>query len=82
MGSSKRDGYVDNVITGGDINDKDRYTIRGQLLIQLSDSLSARLIADYSEIDEVCCAGANVFDGPADTTALYNAAIAAGISPD
>ncbi|WP_076001107.1 TonB-dependent receptor [Pseudohalioglobus lutimaris] len=52
-----RDGYVD--IVNGDhnvINDRDRWGARLQALWTPSDDLSVRLIADYSEVDEVCCA--------------------------
>lgn len=73
-GITNRDGYVDNVVAGGELNEKDRFFLRGQLLFNVSDSLTARLIADYSEIDEKCCSGSNVFDGPTDTIAAFNPA--------
>lgn len=74
VGSTQRDGYVDNVVTGTELNERDRYTVRGQLLFNINDSLSARLIADYSEVDEACCGGSNIFDGPTDTIAAFNPA--------
>lgn len=37
-------------------NTRDMYTLRGQLLAQLSPSVDARFIIDYSERDEFCCA--------------------------
>jgi outer membrane receptor protein involved in Fe transport len=44
----QRDGFIDNVTVGADdINDRDRYLVRGQLLLEPSDSLKFRLIADY-----------------------------------
>ncbi len=70
----ERDGLVDNRATGNEINDRDRYALRGQLLFDFTDSLSLRIIGDYSEIDEQCCSAANVFDGPGDTNALFAAA--------
>ena len=37
-------------------DNEDFYTIRGQLLYKPTSNLSARLIADYTHRDEVCCA--------------------------
>ena len=53
---SKRDGFYHDVNTGRDINNRDRYLVRGQLLFQPSSDLSVRLIADYSHRKEDCCA--------------------------
>jgi len=57
---SQRDGFMDLVDgTGakiGDANDRDRYFLRGQALIEPTDDLSIRLIADYTNRDESCCA--------------------------
>lgn len=61
---STRDGYADNLATGTETNDRDRWGIRGQLLFQPNDDLSFRLIADYDEISELCCIAANLIDGP------------------
>jgi outer membrane receptor protein involved in Fe transport len=52
----KRDGFITNSITGEDVNDRDRYLLRGQLLFQPSDATSVRLIGDYAKRDEACCA--------------------------
>ncbi|MEM1232220.1 MAG: TonB-dependent receptor plug domain-containing protein [Pseudomonadota bacterium] len=49
---NKRDGYVDNPITGSDIANRDRYALRGQLLFTPNDTTELRIIADYSELDE------------------------------
>jgi outer membrane receptor protein involved in Fe transport len=54
----KRDGFIENATPGEpDINDRDRYLVRAQLLLEPSDSLKFRLIADYSKRDENCCGG-------------------------
>ncbi|MBA2636580.1 MAG: TonB-dependent receptor, partial [Sphingomonas sp.] len=45
----------EDVISGRDLNDRDRWLLRGQALYQPSDDLSVRLIADYSKRDEECC---------------------------
>ena len=56
-----RDGFYD-VATGQGprtndaSDDEDFYTVRGQLLYKPDSNLSARLIADYTHRDEVCCA--------------------------
>ena len=55
--SAQRDGYVDDVALGSDvINDIDRFGGRLQLYYTPNDRLNLRIIADYSEIDEICCA--------------------------
>ncbi|MEQ8404336.1 MAG: TonB-dependent receptor [Oceanicaulis sp.] len=60
-----RDGYFENVGPGGDFNDRDRFAVRGQLLLLPTDNLSFRLIADYDEIEEKCCGTDRVIDGAA-----------------
>jgi iron complex outermembrane receptor protein len=61
--SSKRDGYVDDINLGDNtIVDRNRWGIRLQGLYTPSDSLSVRVIADYSEIDEICCTALVVQD--------------------
>ena len=52
----KRDGFYNDVVNGGTINNRDRYMVRGQVLFEPSESLSFRLIGDYSKKDEACCA--------------------------
>lgn len=67
-GTHQRDGYskshpdVNNGIE--DLNDRDRWNIRGQLLWEATDDTKVRLIVDASEIDEICCTTANVINGP------------------
>ena len=51
----KRDGFLTDVISGRDINDRDRFLIRGQLLFEPTDALNIRLIGDYAKRDEECC---------------------------
>ena len=52
----KRDGFYNDTTNGTDVNDRDRYFVRGQLLFEPTDSLSVRLIGDYTFRDEKCCA--------------------------
>jgi outer membrane receptor protein involved in Fe transport len=64
VSSNKRDGYFRNLNLGTEINDRDRWGVRGQLLWLPTDNISLRLIADHDELDEKCCAVANLLDGP------------------
>lgn len=52
----KRDGFYRDVVNDVDVNNRDRYLVRGQLLYEPSDDLTARLVVDYSKKDESCCA--------------------------
>ncbi len=59
-GINKRDGYFDQTVAGVDKNNsRDRMNIRGQLLLEPTDKTTARIIMDYSNIDENCCGTAN-----------------------
>ena len=61
---NSRDGYAEDLATGNEINELNRWGVRGQLFFEPSDNLEFRLIADYDEIDEVCCVAANLINGP------------------
>ncbi|CAN5136940.1 TonB-dependent receptor [soil metagenome] len=63
--SNKRDGYSKNVTTGNDVNDRDRWSVRGDLLWEPTDKVSVRVIGDYNKIHEVCCAVSSIYNGPA-----------------
>jgi outer membrane receptor protein involved in Fe transport len=75
-----RDGFMD-VSTGPgprtltEDNDQDFWTARGQLLWLPSDTVSARLIVDYSKREENCCAATQLFVGSSASSraALINA---------
>lgn len=73
MASRQRDGFYDVIVpTGGtrdesDDANQDFWTARGQLLVLPSDTVSIRLIADYSKRDEYCCLAMNVITGPTGT---------------
>jgi iron complex outermembrane receptor protein len=60
-----REGYITDLISGEDINNRDRWTMRGQALIDLSSTASLRVIVDASETDEACCGMTPLFYGPA-----------------
>jgi len=65
-----RDGTAEIVNLGVDQNDRNRYSLRGQLLIEPTPDFRIRAIADYSNIDEVCCQVGTVVAGP--TAAAVN----------
>ena len=58
-----RDGFAKNAVTGGEMNNRDRYSVRADLLIESSDDLEIRVTADYDEYDEFCCWAGNVAAG-------------------
>lgn len=76
-----RDGYVEAVGLGENINDRNRYSARGQLLWEPDPVSSARLIADYSRIDELCCYVGTVQAGPT-TPLLFALGGATNTGPD
>ena len=51
----KRDGFYHDRNNGTDVNDRNRYFVRGQLLYQPDERLSIRLIGDYTHRIEKCC---------------------------
>jgi outer membrane receptor protein involved in Fe transport len=59
-GINKRDGYLTNGLNGEDINDRDRWFTRGQLLFDNGGPLRIRVIGDYDSIEERCCGVVNV----------------------
>ncbi len=56
----KRDGFYRDTTNNTDVNDRDRYFLRGQLLFEPTDALSIRLIGDYTYRSEKCCAATYV----------------------
>ncbi len=61
---NRRDGYATIVNLDEEQNDRNRWSARGQLLIEATPDLRIRAIADYSRIDEVCCQVSTVVSGP------------------
>jgi outer membrane receptor protein involved in Fe transport len=61
---NERDGYFENLASGTEINDRERWDLRGQLIFKATDDLKFRLIADTSSIDELCCGVSNLLNGP------------------
>ncbi len=65
IGYQKRDGYFE-VIDGvhEDLNNLDRFNLRGQILWEPTDNLSVRLIGDLSTLSENCCGTGVAIEGP------------------
>ncbi|MFC3785386.1 outer membrane receptor protein involved in Fe transport [Sphingopyxis italica] len=76
---NRRDGYAQDLNLDTDVNDRNRWGVRGQLLFEPTDALSIRLIGDYDKIDENCCIAGNVIAGP---TVAITDALAGGTSID
>ena len=74
---NKRDGFYHDVTNDVDVNNRDRYFLRGQLLFQPNSQLSVRLIADYTKRTERCC-GAVFIDN---TVAPANAGLLTTANP-
>lgn len=70
-GLNKRDGFVTNGFNGDDLNDRNRWFARAEALYDNGSNLTFRLIGDWDEIDEKCCAVVNL--RPSDRTALIQA---------
>ena len=55
MSGTRRDGIIENVVTGKDMNTIRTGAVRGQLLFKPTENFKLRLSADYSAIDSLCC---------------------------
>ncbi|WCL53856.1 TonB-dependent receptor [Gimibacter soli] len=62
---NKRDGYFDNLTTGTDVNNRDRWSVRGDLLWNPNEDFTLRVIGDYNEMNERCCGVVTILNGPA-----------------
>lgn len=51
----KRDGLLEDVISGRNINNRDRWLLRGKVLFEPTDNLSILIIGDYASRSEECC---------------------------
>lgn len=56
----RRDGFLQDVTNNIDLNNRNRYFVKGQLLWEPVDSVSFRFIADYTNRDERCCGAVNL----------------------
>lgn len=61
---NKRDGFLTDKVTGEKFNNRDRILLRGQLLYEPNDDVSLRIIGDWSDREESCCAATIIQPGP------------------
>lgn len=73
-----RDGYITDINSGRDINDRNRWFLRGQALWDISSDASLRVIADVSQTDEECCTAVSTIQG-APTAAINTLASLRGV---
>jgi iron complex outermembrane recepter protein len=59
-----REGYTVNLTNNTRVNNRNRWSLRGDVLFEPSADFSVRLIGDYNVIKEVCCTASTVFNGP------------------
>ncbi|MEL6688572.1 MAG: TonB-dependent receptor, partial [Pseudomonadota bacterium] len=69
----QRDGFLTStIVDGGESQDRDRFIIRGQALWEPTDMTSLRVIADYQDVDEKCCAASTLSVSPNLSAATVN----------
>ena len=51
----RRDGFLEDTRNNVDVNNRNRFFVRGQLLWEPNSDVSVRLIGDYTWRDERCC---------------------------
>ena len=61
---NSRTGYFNNLTTKDDVNDRNRWSLRADILFQPSADFSLRVIGDYNVIKEKCCGVSSIFNGP------------------
>ncbi|NCU11256.1 MAG: TonB-dependent receptor plug domain-containing protein, partial [Sphingomonadaceae bacterium] len=53
--SVRRDGFLDDVTNDIDVNNRNRFFVRGQILWEPTSDITVRLIGDYTWRNERCC---------------------------
>jgi outer membrane receptor protein involved in Fe transport len=78
-----RFGYITDLISGDDINDRSRWTARGQMQLDIGSDATLRVIVDGAETDEVCCGITPLFYGAAQggIHAVVNSLVGLGAFP-
>jgi iron complex outermembrane receptor protein len=75
---NRRDGYGQDLALKQDVNNRNRWGVRGQLLFKPSADFKVRIIADYDKINEDCCIVANLVFNQATPASAGNAVLAVG----
>lgn len=60
---TERDGFLEDIVSGKDYNNRGRMLTRGQLLIKPGEDSEIRIIADYSDRNEQCCGAVTLVPG-------------------
>ena len=60
----ERDGFLEDANFDRRFNDRNRTFVRGQFVFEPSDDVRMRLIGDYTDRDENCCAAVGLYPGP------------------
>ncbi len=60
----QRDGFLEDLNYDRNFNNRDRTFIRGQMVFEPSDTVRLRVIGDYTDRDENCCAAVGLIEGP------------------
>jgi len=60
---NRRDGYFENQTLDEELNERNRFSVRGQLRYKPDENSSWRILADHSKLDEACCGVVNVASG-------------------
>ncbi|MEM1396314.1 MAG: TonB-dependent receptor [Pseudomonadota bacterium] len=80
--TNNRDGTYTNIFNGSEnLNERDRWAARAQLLWEPTETFRARLIGDYNQIDEVCCGTVQLLTGPV-TEQVIGLGLGGVIPPD
>jgi len=69
----ERDGWIRNA-ANDDVNDRNRYMVRGQLYWEPNADVSLRIIGDYARTKEKCCASIVIQESSYGLTGLFAAA--------
>jgi iron complex outermembrane receptor protein len=77
---NKRDGYIDNVLDGRKLNDRNDYGFRGKLEWTPTADLEVTAIADYWKRDAACCLFTLFSVGPTPSIP-EQMSLAAGVTP-
>ena len=86
VASRERDGFYDIVTGNGprtrtDDQNRNYYTVRGQLLFDASEDLTFRLIGDYTKRRESCCAAVTKIRGASQALLDIAAGMPATLNP-
>lgn len=78
VGGTSGQGTMREVNTLKELNNRNRWFTRGQIFSEFGDDATFRLIADYGETDEKCCAAVRTVNGTS-SVAVNNLAALRGL---